>query len=329
MPKTVAKKIKHMKRSKEFRIISFIVVFLIAAIAYFFTSNNDEEITYSSSQNDQGYYYYVESTSTSNYYYEANDLIGIQLENKLKDIITNNFQPVSYNDARVWLAESDLSIDDPTKVRNIYDDTLVDATWDSYSWHREHVWPQSRLGLEDPDGVSGSDKNAASDLHNLRAITPSVNSTRSNRFYSEGSGDYTITTDSGFYPGDNNIGDVARIVLYMVVMYDQLTLTDDVDMLNAIDEYAYELEGAYMGVLSTLLAWNKLDPVDAFERQRNDVIYSAQGNRNPFIDHPEYVHLIWEDKTIADLTKLADANITTPDTQLIVILNESKRYELI
>ncbi|MGB1430986.1 MAG: endonuclease, partial [Flavobacteriaceae bacterium] len=50
------------------------------------------------------------------------------------------------------------------------------------------------------------------------------------------------------------------------------------------------------GVRSTLLEWHQLDPVDDFERNRNDVIYSYQGNRNPFIDHPELVDYIWGDQ---------------------------------
>src|SRR3546814_14675548 len=41
-----------------------------------------------------------------------------------------------------------------------------------------------------------------------------------------------------------------------------------------------------MGLLSTLLAWHQADPPDAAERDRNEVVYSFQGNRNPFIDHP-------------------------------------------
>jgi hypothetical protein len=45
---------------------------------------------------------------------------------------------------------------------------------------------------------------------------------------------------------------------------------------------------AYMGLLSTLLAWHHADPPDAAERGRNEVIFSFQGNRNPFIDHPEW-----------------------------------------
>jgi endonuclease I len=45
---------------------------------------------------------------------------------------------------------------------------------------------------------------------------------------------------------------------------------------------------AYMGLLSTLIDWHLSDPPDAAEKARNEVIYSFQGNRNPFIDHPEW-----------------------------------------
>jgi endonuclease I len=45
---------------------------------------------------------------------------------------------------------------------------------------------------------------------------------------------------------------------------------------------------AYMGLLTDLLQWHAADPPDAAERARNEVIYSFQGNRNPFIDHPEW-----------------------------------------
>ena len=51
-----------------------------------------------------------------------------------------------------------------------------------------------------------------------------------------------------------------------------------------------------MGDLKTLLEWNKIDPADDFEMNRNNVIYNWQKNRNPFIDHPELVDYIWGDK---------------------------------
>jgi hypothetical protein len=93
----------------------------------------------------------------------------------------------------------------------------------------------------------------------------------------------------------------------MEIMYDELTLTNDVSIIVS--------DGTYFGILDLLIQWHKEDPVDEFELQRNEFIYSGiaydpngnpidpQGNRNPFIDRPEYVHLIWEDKTVDDLVK--------------------------
>ena len=49
-----------------------------------------------------------------------------------------------------------------------------------------------------------------------------------------------------------------------------------------------------LGRISVLLQWNTEDPVSAFEMRRNDLIHSNwQGNRNPFIDHPEWAAAIW------------------------------------
>ena len=45
--------------------------------------------------------------------------------------------------------------------------------------------------------------------------------------------------------------------------------------------------------LNILLRWHKLDPVSPHEQQRNDAGEQFQGNRNPFVDHPEYVEMIW------------------------------------
>ena len=76
---------------------------------------------------------------------------------------------------------------------------------------------------------------------------------------------------SGWYPGDEHVGDVARIVLYMHIRQSI--------PLNRV------------GNLQMFLRWHELDPVNAFEESRNDKIFSIQKNRNPFIDHPELVEL--------------------------------------
>jgi hypothetical protein len=106
-----------------------------------------------------------------------------------------------------------------------------------------------------------------------------------------------------------------------VIMYDFLTLTDD----NLEDESNhYTMAGATMGKLFLLLEWHKEDPVDDFERQRNQVIFEAQGNRNPFIDKPEYVHLIWENKTIEELLEPEDPIEETHVQHFIILMTKSR-----
>ncbi len=289
----VSKSRSKTSRKKPKSWVTILTFLVIVALAVWYQQNQMEEPTYGADQNDQGEYYY--QNLTTGYYASAHNLIGTSLKTALNLLSNDRLSAQTYEDAKTVLAEADLSITDPTKVYNVYNGLLVNATWDSTSWHREHVWPNSRLGM---DRVTESGRNQASDLHNLRAITPSVNSSRSDRFYDEASGDYQTVAGGGFYPGDDHKGDVARILFYMAVTYDFLILTDE----GLEDESNhYTLAGAKMGKLSLLLEWHREDPVDDFERQRNEVIFDAQGNRNPFIDQPAYVHLIWEDYTIDDL----------------------------
>lgn len=314
----VSRSIEKASRNKPKPWVTFLTFVIIILVVVWYQQNQVEEptITYGAGQNEAGYYYYQQLTS--GYYAEANNIIGSALKSALNEISNDNLSPQTYGDAKTVLAESDLSLTDRTKVYNVYNGLLVDATWDSISWHREHIWPNSRLGM---DRVTESGRNQASDLHNLRAITPAVNSSRSDRFYDQASGDFQTVTGGGYYPGDEHKGDVARILFYMAVTYDFLILTDE----GLEDESNhYTMEGAKMGKLSLLLEWHREDPVDDFERQRNEVIYQAQGNRNPFIDQPAYVHLIWEDMTVNDLIEPESAQTFTPHNVLIHMIIERR-----
>lgn len=300
---------RRARHKRNITYVTWVILIIAAAIIYNSTQNinNDPTVpTYSADQNEDGFYYY-QIASSEDYYYTTNNLIGAALMSELNEISNNHLDLVRYADAKVLLALSDLDLEDPSKVWNIYNGDLVEAAWDGASWHREHVWPNSRLGIP---RVDESERSQASDLHNLRAITPAINSSRSDRFYSDGSGEAGTTEDGGYYPGDEHKGDVARILFYMAVTYDFLILTDD----GLEDEtYHYTMDGVKMGKLSLLLEWHKEDPVSDFERQRNEVIFEHQKNRNPFIDRPEYAHLIWEGKTISQLTKPAETHaIDTP-----------------
>ena len=149
----------------------------------------------------------------------------------------------------------------------IYTGWSVSGVWDAgATWNREHVWPQSLLGY---------DTTMSADLHNLKPADPGTNSSRSNKYY-----DY-MTTSASYEPRDEVKGDVARILFYMMIRYSALDLVD-----TAPNTYQ-------MGLLGVLLEWHYLDPVDDFERNRNEVIYSYQNNRNPFIDYEHFAELIF------------------------------------
>ncbi len=98
-------------------------------------------------------------------------------------------------------------------------------------------------------------------------------------------------------------GNVARAVLYMDVRYEggnnpdtgtaepDLRLTDNASLIAPTGGNA---SVAYMGLLSVLLQWNQEDPVDDAERLRNDAVQSYQGNRNPFVDQPEWAACVYQ-----------------------------------
>lgn len=309
---TYRRKYSRKKKSTKSQIISLILFIIVAVVVYIVSQNQDQTPpTYSALQNEEGFYYYQE-TGSSDYYFDAQNLIGETLKNELHLIVNENKSLLSYAEVRQALEVVDLDLNNTSKLWGIYDGASINAAWDGgATWNREHVWPNSRLGM---DRVTDSNRNQATDLHNLRASTVSINSSKSDRFFSEGSGLADITDDGGFYPGDEHLGDVARILFYMAITYDFLILTDD----GLLDESNhYTMDGTKMGKLSLLLEWHKIDPVSDFEVARNNRIFSEQGNRNPFIDRPEFAHLIWEGKTIGDLTK-PETETTIQDFNLYI-----------
>jgi endonuclease I len=204
------------------------------------------------------------------YYSSANGLSGSALIVQLRTIINNGFSGKNYDYARQALADTDKDPNNSSRLIEFYTGVSLSGVWDSgITWNREHVWPQSLLGY-DAGGV-----NPASDLHNLKPSNPSINSSRGNKYY------YTVTNSVSYFPDRAAIrGDIARMLFYMVIMYDIYSLVNGTPQV-------YQ-----MAWLSVLLQWHLADPVDDFERNRNDRIYYHQGNRNPFIDYPELINYL-------------------------------------
>lgn len=226
------------------------------------------------------------SPISSDEYYKNIDfsLSGTDLENELYELVSN-YTKYSYGDARYTLLYTDQDIENPEYLYGLYDGDLIEEKWSSSPlyWNREHVWPCSRMVI---NGASSRPENNTtnhmSDLHNLRVSNESLNSSRSNKYFSTSSLGDTFYPNHSSDPDEDFTGDVARILFYMELVNPGLSLV------NSPTDGKPE-----MGDLSLLLKWAKEDPVDDFERQRNSRIYEYQGNRNPFIDHPEIIDKIY------------------------------------
>jgi len=237
----------------------------------------------------------------NNYYNSASGLKGEQLKSALHDIIKGHTEyPYTSSSTDTWdiLKESDSDTSNTDNVILIYSGWSVNAAQEynnGNGWTREHTWAKSHGGFDTDEGVG-------TDLHNLKPCDNTVNSARSNKDFDNGGSQYIdgdgptdcYSDSDSWEPRDAVKGDVARILFYMATRYEGDDGEIDLELVDAVNTAnTYGLNMGYHGKLSTLLQWHNEDPVDSFEIHRNDVIYSYQGNRNPFIDHPEYVDKIW------------------------------------
>jgi endonuclease I len=239
------------------------------------------------------------------YYSTANGLTGNPLKNALNDIIDGHIEfPYSSSGTDVWdiLKETDKDSLDPSKVSLFYSGWTLDGNQEYNSgngWNREHVWAKSH-------GNFGTAQGPGTDAHAIRPTDISVNGARGNRWFDNGDqqyidGDgatdcYIDAAGNVWEPRDKVKGDVARMIFYMATRYEGENGEVDLEMIDYLP--SSNTSDPIHAKLSTLLQWHIDDPVDDWERNRNDVIYyDFQENRNPYIDHPEYVEEIWEINT--------------------------------
>ncbi|MEO6173800.1 MAG: endonuclease [Flavobacterium circumlabens] len=188
-------------------------------------------------------------------------------------------------------------------------------------YNREHIIPQSVFNEQSP---------MVADAHFITPTDGKVNGIRSN--YPHGTvSSVTYTSQNGSKLGSSSVsgysgtvfepvnafkGDIARMYFYFATRYE-----------NTVAGYSYPMfDGSSNKVftaafLSTLLAWNAQDPVSAREIARNNAIYARQNNRNPYIDHPEYVNQIWggtppSGDTTAPTTPTSLASTTKTSTSI-------------
>lgn len=236
------------------------------------------------------------------YYNGTENKQGEELKSALNDIISGQ-TVYSYFFSKEIFKQSDADPANPNNVIMVY--TGRSHPNDDYGnggdqLNREHVWAKSHGNFEGVQPMDG-------DVHNLKPVDGSVNMDRSNKDFDEGGTQHSEATgcyytDSSWEPRDEVKGDIARIILYMDVRYQGENGELDLTAVDELNTYPYPEHGK----LSTLLEWNLMDPPDDFERNRNNVIYSYQHNRNPFIDDPHFAELIWNN---APLSSISIANV--------------------
>ena len=273
--------------------------------------NNDEDIL--NIKKAVGTYYSgISSSATGNTL-----LTALRSLNSSKRIRT-----IGYNNFKNYVLQTD---GDPTNSNNViayYSGTSVAYPGNfGGAVNREHVWPNSRGG-----------GTVDADIHMPRPALVAQNGSRGNSFFVEG----MKHNSNGWDPAMESFGlekyrgDAARIIFYCMVANANLNLIDLTTLPNSDPGYATTL-----GKLSHLLRWNLEYPVAETEIQRNEAIAdsSVQGNRNPFIDHPEYACKIWGDynndtKAVCGTPSIildkTTANINTGTTTTIsAIVNNS------
>ena len=253
------------------------------------------------------------------YYDGTTGLSGAALKTKLSQIITNGHQTKSYDNLYNGYpsTDSDNYYEKDGSVLDIYSENPKGTDPYVYQhgskqcgnykvegdcYNREHIFPQGYFNSASP---------MVSDIHHVVPTDGKVNGYRSSfPFGKVGSANFVSENGSKrgtsaspnysgtvFEPIDEFKGDVARMILYFATRYEsKLSSFKDNDILT---------NSAFPGVeaweLAVLKEWHTNDPVSQREIDRNNAAYTYQGNRNPFIDQPEYVALIW--------------GTTTPDTE--------------
>jgi endonuclease I len=170
------------------------------------------------------------------------------------------------------------------------------AWYTATPFSREHTWCVSWT----PTNATSA-ANEYCDQHHLFPVNQnSANAVRSNHplgevstvisSYLDGRYGLDINGNIVYEPKDSHKGDAARALLYMSLRYDGLNGADwTFDYLNNVTLLNL---GEDPQVISLLLSWHALDQPDAYEIARNDYVASVQGNRNPFVDHPEWTQHI-------------------------------------
>ncbi|MCD6178300.1 MAG: endonuclease [Bacteroidales bacterium] len=246
------------------------------------------------------------------YYDNAQGQSGAQLKTTLYNIIKNHsaqsYTPGVWNafyttdkkaNGKVWDMYSDVPGGTPAYEWTFGTNQCGSYTGEGSCYNREHSFPKSWF-YEDAPMVT--------DLFHIYPTDGYVNGKRSNYPFGEVS-DPSWTSTNGsklgsnstagysgtvFEPIDEYKGDFARTYFYMATRYEDVISSWSSVVLDGSTYPVYE-----EWHLDLLIKWHEQDPVSQKETDRNNAVYDIQHNRNPFIDHPEYVAAVWGTATTA------------------------------
>ncbi len=264
---------------------------------------------------------YVSYAQPAGYYNNAAGKTCATLKTALTNIITTGNNPQSYGNLWTQYPLTDIKprtvgTGSANVIYDIY--SSVPGGTDPYQftpstnqcgaynseadcYNREHSVPQSWFN------GNTSNNGPATDYLHIFPTDGYVNGKRNNDIYGEvatasytslngsklGTSSFAGLTGNVFEPLDSFKGDVARAFLYFVTRYenDMITFAANADAARSFDGNTFP--SIKINYLKLMIKWHNLDPVSAKERARNNAAYTFQGNRNPYVDHPEYVDLVW------------------------------------
>ena len=224
-------------------------------------------------------------------------ITGDKLFGRLNQLMGNTCKldawGLDYGDLRYAYVDVDRDLNRSGYIIGYYDGKQLDGDWGS-GWNREHTWPQSK--------GANKDITMGHDMQSVRPTNTSVNSSRGNDAYGEGSSYYDPDKDvsiSNPHYKKTNLGtyrgDAARVILYDYLVYGEAGGNKNA-LYNGNAQLLSKLGGS--GVFESihvLLKWHMQDPPSLTEMVRNDGAQDYQGNRNPMIDFPELAIEIFSD----------------------------------
>ncbi len=269
------------------------------------------------------------------YYNGTEGKVGNALKTALHNIIKNDhhttysglWSAYQQTDKRpgtnyVWDIYSDVPNGNPPYNFTFVSDQCGNYSGEGDCYNREHLWAQS---------WTNDNSTHKTDLGHVYPTDGYVNNRRSNYAFGE-VGSATWTSRNGgklgscrtpgfsgtvFEPIDDYKGDIARALMYVSVRYyqeDSGWSTSDMTNKSVIKDWA----------MTMLLRWHEEDPVSEKEINRNNAVYGIQGNRNPFVDYPEFANKIWDPHWSVDENECIVVNVwPNPTTSTVNIKGEN------